>query len=138
MEVEAPAAPLHTQQHEHPSTSSLFLGGLPRTLIYRIGWEDPPAQVLRWHNGWGAPGSCLALGGKRACCLPSAARGQDTTSRGLVIQGVSLSGHRGQAGPAQATYTWPVSWATTNAEEKPSSWFRVQLRTGWHIPVTGA
>jgi hypothetical protein len=38
----------------------------------------------------------------------------------------------------QATYTWPVSWATTNADEKPSSWFRVQLRTGWHIPVTGA
>lgn len=36
------------------------------------------------------------------------------------------------------TYTWPVSWATTKAEEKPSSWFRVQLLSGWHIPVTGA
>lgn len=36
------------------------------------------------------------------------------------------------------TYTWPVSWATTKADEKPSSWFRVQLLTGWHMPVTGA
>lgn len=40
--------------------------------------------------------------------------------------------------PLPVTYTWPVSWATTNAEEKPSSWLRVQLRSGWHIPVTGA
>lgn len=36
------------------------------------------------------------------------------------------------------TYTWPVSCATTKADEKPSSWFRVQLLTGWHMPVTGA
>lgn len=36
------------------------------------------------------------------------------------------------------THTWPVSWATTKAEEKPSSWFKVQLLRGWHIPVTGA
>lgn len=36
------------------------------------------------------------------------------------------------------TYTWPVSWATTKADENPSSWLRVQLRTGWHMPVTGA
>jgi len=44
----------------------------------------------------------------------------------------------GTASSAPMTYTWPVSWATTNAEEKPSSWLRVQLRSGWHIPVTGA
>lgn len=36
------------------------------------------------------------------------------------------------------THTWPVSCATTKAEEKPSSWFKVQLLTGWHMPVTGA
>ena len=36
------------------------------------------------------------------------------------------------------TYTCPVSCATTKAEEKPSSWFKVQLLTGWHMPVTGA
>ena len=36
------------------------------------------------------------------------------------------------------SYTCPVSWATTKADEKPSSRVRVQLRTGWHMPVTGA
>lgn len=40
--------------------------------------------------------------------------------------------------PLTHTYTWPVSWATTKAEEKPSSWLRVQLLRGWHMPVTGA
>lgn len=45
---------------------------------------------------------------------------------------------KGTASSVPVTYTWPVSWATTNAEEKPSSWLRVQLRSGWHIPVTGA
>ena len=40
--------------------------------------------------------------------------------------------------PPGATYTWPVSWATTKAEEKPSSWLRAQLLRGWHMPVTGA
>lgn len=70
---------------------------------------------------------------------------------GLYSPGALHTGHplpppQGTEGPdfpprnkdSEATYTWPVSWATTNAEEKPSSWFRVQLRTGWHIPVTGA
>lgn len=47
---------------------------------------------------------------------------------------------RGCVAPAgdEDTHTWPVSCATTKAEEKPSSWFRVQLRTWWHMPVTGA
>lgn len=40
--------------------------------------------------------------------------------------------------PLGATYTWPVSWATTKVEEKPSSRSRVQLLRGWHMPAVGA
>lgn len=49
-----------------------------------------------------------------------------------------LLGAQGKARLPSVTYTWPVSWATTKAEEKPSSWLRAQLLKGWHMPVTGA
>lgn len=155
MEVEAPTAPLHTQQHAHPSASSLFLGGLPRTLIYRIGWEDPPAQVLRWHNGWGAPGSCLALGGKRACCLPNAARDQDITSRGACHPGrvplraqrtspacpghlhmASLVGHHERGGEAVLVVQGAAADGVAHPSDRSIAWERQRgLRA---LPTSGA
>lgn len=56
----------------------------------------------------------------------------------LIGRGKILWDSVGRFHPHTITHTWPVSWATTKAEEKPSSWFRVQLLSGWHIPVTGA
>ena len=40
--------------------------------------------------------------------------------------------------PYLDTHTWPVSWATTNADENPSSKLSEQLRRYWHIPATWA
>lgn len=56
----------------------------------------------------------------------------------LIGRGKILRDSAGRFHRHDVTHTWPVSCATTKAEEKPSSWFRVQLLSGWHIPVTGA
>lgn len=154
-----PQPSLHTQRHAHPGgvtspTPALCSWGrLPQSLSYTsVKWGKKNPTLPRCLNGMMGgkpPAPAWGLQQKVASSSSCAARRQDITSQGLFIQGLSLSGHRGEAGPfeprpssdnkdGESTYTWPVSWATTNAEEKPSSWFRVQLRTGWHIPVTGA
>lgn len=150
-----PAA--HTPRRSNfPNSSSVLLGRAPSepSLSYtsvKWGKKNPPAlpRCLNGMMGGKPPAPAWGLQQKVASSSSCAARRQDIPSQGLFIQGLSLSGHRGEVGPfeprpssdnkdGESTYTWPVSWATTNAEEKPSSWFRVQLRTGWHIPVTGA
>ena len=119
-----------------PSSTELGEKTLLPNCFDGIMGGQPPAAA--WPSVESGPAACPVQHGVRTS-HPRGLSSRVCPSQGAEEKwGPSRPDLPQTAGPAEATYTWPVSWATTNAEEKPSSWFRVQLRTGWHIPVTGA
>lgn len=94
------------------------------------GWDQGRPRIALWAPGLPPPwGSSSGISQEPGMGLRTGTKSPIPTD---------FLGAQGTAHPLGATYTWPVSWATTKAEEKPSSWLRAQLLRGWHMPVTGA